>query len=266
MQTVPGSTRNHSGAMPRFAVAAAEVCAVALLAFILARGFWFLMYGAFSEPFMFEEPEARLSIREVRLQPTDTSFDTLFSGAGTGAQAADLAELPETQLSLSLFGVRMGETPESGSAIIEVGANGQRTYAVGQNITDDATLAAVHADRIVIDRSGIREGLYLRDGADRPESGTGLQPVTDPQVLIAALGLQPNFDSGRLNGFRVGADDGTVQELGLEQGDIILAINGRDLPQDAEAAARLLQRFQSISSLQLTVRRDGERITLDVPR
>ncbi|WP_421792882.1 type II secretion system protein N [Hyphobacterium sp.] len=252
--------------MPPSLVALAEIMALAVLAFVIARGFWFLMYGAFSEPFTFDEPETVSSVREARLTPTDTSFETLFSGTASAASTADIQSLPETQLSLRLFGVRMGETPESGSAIIEAGANGQRSYAVGQFITEVASLAEVHADRIVIDRGGVREVLFLREGAAGSSGASGLQPVSDPQALIGQLGLQPNFDSGELNGFRVSNDSAAARALGLERGDVILAINGRNIPQDVEAARRILTRLQTANSVQMTVRREGERIMLDIPQ
>jgi general secretion pathway protein C len=252
--------------MPRSLVIAAELLALLVLAVIAARAIWFTAYGAYSEPFTFAQPEYRATVRETRLQPTAETFDGLFSGGVTRAPESDIDALPETQLSLRLYGVRMGSDPESGSAIVEAGANGQRTYAVGQPITDDARLAAVYADRIVISRGGAREVLFLRETDAR--TITPVRSGLSADTLIADLGLQAYFEAGQLIGFRVNADSSApaVQAAGLQRGDIILEINGRALPQDGQAAARLLPQIAQANSLQLTVRRAGERITLDVSR
>ncbi|WP_421785476.1 type II secretion system protein N [Hyphobacterium sp.] len=258
------SNTPHMRSVPRAAVIAAELSALAVLAFVLARAVWFGLYGAYSEPFAFAEPDYGVTVRDTRLQPAAGTFETLFSGGAATSADASLETLPETRLSLQLYGVRMGETPETGTAIVEAGASGQRTFAVGQAITDDAELAAVYADRIVIDRGGIREVLYLRDGPARSTAVvTGARAIS-PQALIADLALQPQIENGRLTGFRVDAanDEPAAVMLGLQRGDIVIEINGRPIPQNADAAQRLLPQIGQ--SLQLTVRRAGERVTLDV--
>ncbi len=251
--------------VPRVVVIAVEILVLSLLAFLLARAIWFIAYGAYAEPFDFAEPEAAPAASEARLTVSAHSFAGLFSGRRDAQPDDDLDALPETNLGLRLFGVRTGADPETGTAIIEAGANGQRTYAVGQAITNDAELAAVHADRIVIRRAGVREVLFLREEAER---ATATRPAAsvNPETLITDLALQPYFEAGNLLGFRVNADSAAATALGLERGDVILEINGRALPQNAEAAARLLPALQQSSSLQLTVRRDGERVTLDASR
>jgi len=115
----------------------------------------------------------------------------------------------------------------------------------------------------------VREVLFLREEDER----TLLTPrnpsaAVNPDTLITDLSLQPYFERGTLIGFRVTAADSipAMSALGLERGDIILEINGRSMPQDAEAAERLLPQLRQATFLQLTVRREGERVTLDVSR
>ena len=251
--------------VPRVLVIAVEILVLAVLAFLLARAIWFIAYGAYAEPFEFAEPDHSPRVSEARLTVSAESFAGLFSGGMESGPGDDLDTLPETRLGLRLFGVRTAVDPETGTAIIEAGANGQRTYAVGQAITQDAELAAVYADRIVIRRAGVREVLFLREDSERAAAARPAAAL-NPETLITDLALQPYFEAGTLLGFRVNADSAAATSLGLERGDIILEINGRALPQDAEAAARLLPGLQQSSSLQLTVRRDGERVTLDASR
>lgn len=269
MLTVSSSRPVNTGLLMRAVAIAAECLALAVLAFLVAKALWFIAYGAYAEPFDFAEPDTQPALRDARLQSVSHSFEGLFSGAGDSAATTDLDMLPETRLQLRLFGVRTGADPETGTAIIEAGANGQRTYAVGQEITGEAVLAAVHADRIVIRRSGVREVLFLREESERMAAAVRTPAAAvNPDTLIADLSLQPYFESGNLTGFRANAADTApaMLALGLERGDIILEINGRAMPQDAEAAARLLPQLQQATSLQLTVRREGERVTLDVSR
>lgn len=268
MLTVPVSNRPSRGIFPRAAVIAAELLAIAALALVSAKAAWFIAYGAYSQSFVFSEPDFRPRIRETRLMPNATSFDALFEGARPATPLTDLDALPETQLGLRLYGVRTGEVPETGSAIVEVGANGQRAYSVGQSITGDAVLAAVLADRIVIERAGVREVLFLRE----PETNgvlanTGQSPASmAPEALLEGLALQPYFEAGSMIGLRVNASDDSLaaRGVGLERGDIILAINGRDMPRSADSAAQFISTLPQVSSLQLTVRRNGEPVILDI--
>lgn len=248
--------------VPKALVLLAELSALAVFAFVIAKAFWFLLYGAYSEPFSFAEPDYQTRVRDTRLQPTADTFASLFSGGEASPPPDALEALPETRLSLRLFGVRTGQTPETGTAIVEAGAEGQRTYAVGHAITADAELAEVHADRIVISRGGIREVLFLREEGARQTSTS--PAAVNVESLIADLSLRPEIEGGRLTGFRVEADNDepAAQQLGLLRNDIIVAINGRPIPQNAEAAQRLLPQLGQ--SVQLTVRRNGERVTLDV--
>jgi len=269
MLTTSNARPVNTSPLLRVAVIAAELLALAVLAFLLAKAIWFIAYGAYAEPFDFAEPDSRPALREARLQPSAQSFAGLFTGSADMATPADIDTLPETRLGLHLFGVRTGADPETGTAIIEAGANGQRTYAVGQEITSDAVLAAVYTDRIVIRRSGVREVLFLREEDERtPLTPRNPSAAVNPDTLITDLSLQPYFERGTLIGFRVTAADSipAMSALGLERGDIILEINGRSMPQDAEAAERLLPQLRQATFLQLTVRREGERVTLDVSR
>ncbi len=268
MLTVSASSPVNTGPLMRVLVLAAEVVALAVLAFLVAKALWFIAYGAYAEPFDFAEPDARPALRDARLPSAPLSFDGLFSGAGETV-TADIDMLPETRLQLRLFGVRTGSDPESGTAIIEAGANGQRTYAAGQEITGEAVLAAVYSDRIVIRRSGVREVLFLREEAARtPLAAGNLAAAINADTLITDLSLQPYLEGGHFTGFRVNAAGHApaLTALGLQRGDIILEINGRALPQNAGDAARLLPQLRQANSLQLTVRRDGERVTVDVSR
>ena len=91
----------------------------------------------------------------------------------------------------------------------------------------------------------------------RPWLGARLQPVDSD--MARALGLS------RPRGAMVGDiyPDAAADEAGLRQGDIVLAVDGRDVNDDAGARFRLATRAAG-EEAEFTVLRDGEEIRLDV--
>lgn len=108
-------------------------------------------------------------------------FDPFFparAGSGEG--------LPVTALPLSLHGVRADSASGRGSAIIAAGDGEQKVYGVGDSIADGATLAAIAADHVVIDRGGTREALWL--------DSAGAAPVQTFEPGAAPPQIDPNTD------------------------------------------------------------------------
>ncbi len=95
---------------------------------------------------------APLMADRALLSRLDPFFPVRADAAGT---------LPVTALPISLHGVRADSATGRGSAIIASGDGVQKVFAVGETIADGVTLAAIAADHVVIDRSGIREALWL---------------------------------------------------------------------------------------------------------
>ena len=121
-------------------------------------------------------------------------FDPFFPARAGGGEG-----LPVTALPFTLHGVRADSATGRGSAIIAAGDGTQNVYAVGDNITDGVTLAAIASDHVVLDRGGAREALWIDSGGDAPvqrfDPGPSVPPgMPPPQGQPGSAGQ--GFNSG----------------------------------------------------------------------
>lgn len=185
--------------------------------------------------------------------------------------------LPPTPLSLRLRGVVTGER---GYAIIVDAEGNEGVYRAGDTLPGDAEVVTIEARRVVLERNATREALELpgsgtstaaaprtrdearpRDG-DLP-SGVGIGSLAS---MTSAFRLDPNELAQRITilpvaggGFRVraGRDAAIFTQLGFHANDIVLAINGQPVDNQADVRA-VFESFRPGEPLAITVRR-GER-------
>jgi general secretion pathway protein C len=269
------------------AARAVEIGLVALLAWIAAQALWFAVHGTDALDLTVEAPLGAADPVQAGLDRPGSAtglFDAL-DGAAPVAEAA-----PETRLNMTLRGVRSGA---NGSAVIETPNQGQRSIPVGGEIAPGVTLVAVEDERVIINRSGARESLFLTEAAarrareqrDRPQlaPAPAVRSADAANVLsgqpdlelarqltrrdwINGLRLEPALEGGRLTGMRVrdsSASD-VLRASGLLPGDVITRLNGEPLT-SAEAAARALRGLESADRVAVAVRRGEEEITLSAP-
>ena len=207
---------------------------------------------------------------------------------GVAAPSGDPSDLPATTANLALAGTLAGREPEHGWAII--GASGQtaRVYATGASLPGGSKLYAVYPDRVILDRSGARESLLLPrlssgGGAGRAmPRAAGISPgpaenssiadsvrqllVQNPSAGAELLRPQPVFAGGSLRGYRVypGRNRAQFATLGLQPGDLVLAVNGAALD-DPNRGLEILRGVGQGSAVTLTVERGGQQqqITVD---
>ncbi len=208
---------------------------------------------------------------------------------GVAPQSGDPSDAPATSANLTLAGTLAGSVPEQGWAII--GASGQtaRVYATGASLPGGAKLFAVYPDRVILDRNGSRESLMLprlasggAAGAGIGQRAAGLPPVAatdgslaesvrqllvqNPSAGAELLRPQPVFAGGSLRGYRVypGRNRAQFSGLGLQPGDLVLAVNGAALD-DPNRGLEILRGVGQGSAVTLTVERGGQQqqITVD---
>lgn len=87
----------------------------------------------------------------------------VFGQADANREVAevDTDNLPETNLRLTLRGILAGSEEQPGSALIEDDRGRTEVYIKGDELPGDATLRALHANRIVLERGGKLENLYF---------------------------------------------------------------------------------------------------------
>ena len=86
----------------------------------------------------------------------------LFGNAGAPSNLAQRTQLaPETALQLVLRGTLNLDSSDGGIAIIADAGGNEAAYRVGDSLPGDATLTAIYAGRVLLNRGGIDEGLSL---------------------------------------------------------------------------------------------------------
>ena len=167
--------------------------------------------------------------------------------------AADQIAVP-TSLNLKIAGLRWsdGETGQS-SAVLVLPDNSQKRFSVGDQIISGAVLETVAADRVFFRFNGQLQELLLNDPnkplfgsspdvgppspPDTPPQQTGAvqasadaQTATTPALLMTDIDLQPELRNGALSGYRLSPrGQGHFEAAGLEQGDLVLRVNGNSI-------------------------------------
>jgi general secretion pathway protein C len=277
--------RPAGGASARLAGAAPTVASFVLVLVIaaqLASLLWRVLGGASEGDTAAAAPLVQAAAPSVDIAAIVNAH--LF---GAAAQSGDPSDAPATTANLTLAGTLAGREPEQGWAII--GATGQsaRVYATGASLPGGAKLFAVYPDRVILDRNGARESLLLPRLAGGTGGGiaphaAGLPPVGAPNASIVdsvrqllvqnpsagteLLRPQPVFAGGSLRGYRVypGRNRAQFAGLGLQPGDLIMAVNGAALD-DPNRGLEILRGVGQGSAVTLTVDRGGQQqqITVD---
>lgn len=258
-------------AMLRHGVEAALVIVIAL---IVSQAIWFGLYG--SDALSADVSPSGGPARSAASAPQ--SIGDLSGVFATLAQnAAPVA--PESRLGFTLRGVRVGATPGEGSAIIDIPGEGQLRVAAGETLSANIVLEEVHADRVVINRRGVLESLFLTDaGRRRAQSGAAPEAAVSPAQTegvsvqmserhmargwLSGLSLEPDYENGAVRGLRVSGDAGQLANLGLEPGDVVMSLNAAPLTSEAEAV-RAFALLESADMAVVRLWRDGEDITVE---
>ena len=206
----------------------------------------------------------------------------IFGIADAEASAPILSVQPDVDLAdtrlvnLVLNGTVASEIPNYSIAIISDSGNDQEVYTIGDAVGNNATLHAVHADRVILNENGMLTNLKLpKEFEDAPVSSirrattTTRQNVGNTKTLQAVVAQNltrltdvirptPYRVQGQQVGFRVypGRDRRQFAALGLRPGDIIKDIDGQALS-DASQAMRIFQSLGTAEQVTVTIERNG---------
>jgi len=194
---------------------------------------------------------------------------------------------PETKLNLVLRGVIAADPMGLSHAIIARGKAGQEeVYAIGDKMPGGITIESIHADHVVLNRSGRLETLqlikdeYVGNITTTRNRSNFLPPASAGEELAGIrqqiLQNPTSFGDyavpvvvkkrGKQIGYRLQAQqkgNELMQEVGLEANDVITEINGIKLnnPQNGLGALRQLSTANSVS---ITVMRNGTEVPLSI--
>jgi hypothetical protein len=180
-------------------------------------------------------------------------------------------------LPLILVRTELGRNAREGRAFMGTAPDNPQTYTAGAILANGARIAEIYNDHIVLERDGKRSKLYI-DGKKNGKSASDLLTVggqpqqikpavaTYRDVLTDYIRPSPVYEGDRIKGYQVypGQRGGIFSQLGLQNGDVILALNDQPFfdPQQAQASFKQLTDGQALVA---TVERKGkvERISLD---
>jgi general secretion pathway protein C len=202
----------------------------------------------------------------------------LFGAAPVERLPGDNA--PDTRLALTLSGIIALNDPDKGYAILAEEGKPAHFYAAGAVVAGTSVrLQQVFSDRVVLERQGELETLRLprstlvglvssgrvaagnlatdtADAASRPSDPAAADfydrnHPSAAQGFINYLGVEQSHVDGRLAGLIVHPPKSVQRQYGLQDGDLLTAINGVEIS-DPDALADLLRTAGGTLSLTLT--------------
>ena len=201
-----------------------------------------------------------------------------------------VVEAPETRLKLTLRGVFASDVSSGGRAIVGDPKGKEETYAVGDPLPGGVKLSEIHADRIILERNGRFETLRLpKDraqsrAADNAVGRSGMpggsarssskaaafqkyrnEIKQNPASFMNYVRATPYREDGKFVGFQLkpGRKPDAFNQLGLQSGDIVTAINGMqmDSPSSGMKAMRALGEGDTVN---VTLLRSGQETSLSL--
>ena len=196
-------------------------------------------------------------------------------------EAPAAAAATSSNAGIRLKGVYAIDGKTLSAAVVNTGGKRDSAVRVGEEIQSGTRLASVHADHIIISRSGMRERIDLdkriamaparsnaaaaamgfrlnvaaRGGNAYSLSRTELNTVLqDPRQMsfLGRIGMHPN-GGVRLEQAPAGS---LPSKLGLKEGDVIKNVNGQPVNSPGDLA-RLYQQFATLSQIRAEVIRGG---------
>ena len=188
----------------------------------------------------------------------------------------DASAAPQTQMNLVLSAVFATSDPAKGLAIIGESATAANVFAVSEAVRPGTKLHAVYPDRVILDRSGQLEALFLPtqniSGVVNRLSGPTPRPAssqftdslrrmaeTNPSAFAEIVRPQPVFANGVQRGYRVypGRNRQQFAKLGLQPGDLVLSINGTPLD-DPQRGMEIFNTMGTSDRVTVSVERNGQ--------
>lgn len=200
----------------------------------------------------------------MQIHPGDIDYRSLtenpYRYTQVSAHHSDTAAYPpDSTLDLFLKGIVATDDHQLGYAIIRDSDRQEFHFRAGDSVYGLAELEEIHVDRVIIRRNGHREVLRLpvefmarQDPAEKARKKEARRIVTDfrekllardGMSLIRMFGFEETFANGGFIGFtvKIVGEDGArmLEVLGVQEGDVITAVNGKRFAESLEAIESL---------------------------
>jgi general secretion pathway protein C len=267
-----------------------NVLLIIWLAWLAAKLTWLLVPAAGQTEQAVTAAPAPVKRQQPRIDEQQIAGWHLFGVADTEKPVEKKAiEAPETRLKLTLRGVFASEESTGGRAIVGDPKGKEEHYAVGDPLPGGAKLSEIYPDRIILERNGRFETLRLPKERTQPQPGKqgnrSARPAgsagssgkvaafekyrkeikRNPSSFMNYVQATPHREGGKFVGFKLrpGRQPEAFNQLGLQSGDIVTAINGVqiDSPSSGMKAMRALGDGDSVNA---TLLRGGQETTLSL--
>ena len=263
--------------LPSLAPKFANAVLIVVVAWQAARFTWALLP---QQQQAISIPPTATATMPTRSNNVQQIADAHLFGVATAEEpsAADLANAPQTSMSLVLSGTIASEDPEKGFAFIGESAAAAKFIKVGELVGGGAKLHSVFVDKVILDRGGRLESLNmprnnLGANMSAPPPVAALPGTTptqfaqdlrhlaesNPTALTEIIRPQPVFSGGTQRGFRVypGRNRQQFASLGLQPGDLVTAINGASLD-DPARAGEIFNTLSNSDRVTVSIERNGQ--------
>lgn len=190
-------------------------------------------------------------------------------------------DVPETTLDLTLRGVIAATPMRKAVAVISrPGGQGKYgVYLVGEEVPGRARIKAIYPDRVILERGGKLETLFLED-ADKEKkknfAGSSVKEGEHRRInreyltrkmdnvpeLAREVGVEISYRNGEQYGYKLvsAGNSKFLKNLGLQPGDILYEVNGIRLA-NASKAMSAYKKLQDSREIWLEIERNGQRQT-----
>jgi len=182
-------------------------------------------------------------------------------------------DVPETTLNLKMTGRIAGN---EGSAILRTSDNKEAVYEIGDEVISDVVLKAVNKDFVVLSVNGQLQRLTFERGneegflqkntnSEDPRSNTSRsssQGLLSQDVLTVMqnLNFKRSVKNGQVQGYTIETNrpDFNVRQFGINKGDIVTEIDGKDITTNKVDLLSLFQEASQKGNIEITVLRNGQ--------
>jgi general secretion pathway protein C len=248
---------------------------VVAIAWQLVQMTWLLLERAPDESVEIAPPPASVVNAPRKTVNVQAVVDAHLFGVQQQA-VADASSAPQTQMNLVLAGTWASDDPSKGFAFIGESATSARMYGVGKSVRQGTVLHSVFPDRVILDNNGKLEALMLprlssanltaqftrpppRPTTNQFTENLRRMAESNPAAFSEIVRPQPVFANGVQRGYRVypGRNRQQFAKLGLQPGDLVLAINGTPLD-DPQRGMEIFNTMGASDRVTVTVERNGQ--------
>jgi len=204
----------------------------------------------------------------------DTSY-SLYPGAGSAPADEAIEQLDVARINAVVVGI----VSRAEGAWVNISLDGKtdRIYTIGDRLAPSVVVEAIVPDGVVVREQGVLRRIPLRslvaEGAPAisvSSPALAVPAVTGDELdstsaaeLIDSLGVTAVINADGSTGLRVDSLDAQLPALGLSEGDVVVAVNGRPVA-ELMADARALADLRAEPQLAVTLRRDGSEQDISV--